>query len=99
MWPKETPSTAQPAIIKSTMTPKTVTTKPPICTKTVQFAPMITSSSSVKTVTTVWKLTPTITAIDVQDDKEAFIVAEDDEMALTRDEIGNAFKFHLLWKS
>ena len=42
--------------------------------------------------TTVQKLTPTVTAIDVQDDEEVVIVAEDYEVTLTEDEIGNLFQ-------
>ena len=42
--------------------------------------------------TPAWKMTPTGTTIDVQDDKEVDIVARDDEVALTEDEIGNLFQ-------
>ena len=37
------------------------------------------------------KMTPTVTAIDVQDDEEVVIVIEDNEVALTEDEIANLF--------
>ena len=38
------------------------------------------------------KLTPTITAIDIQDDEEVLIVVDNDEVALQKDEIGNMFQ-------
>ena len=49
-------------------------------------------SSSVKTVTPVQKLTPTVNAIDVQHVEEVGIVAEDNEVPLTEDEIENLFQ-------
>ena len=36
--------------------------------------------------------TPTVATIDVQDDEEVAIVAEDNEVTLKEDEIGNLFK-------
>ena len=38
------------------------------------------------------KLSPPVTAIDFQDDKEVVIVTEDNEMALTEDEVRNVFQ-------
>ena len=50
------------------------------------------SNTSTKTVTLIQKPTPTITAFDVQDDEEVFILADDNEVALTKDEIRNLFQ-------
>ena len=40
-----------------------------------------------KVVTSLQKLTPTVAAIGVQDDREVVIVTQDDEVTLTEDEI------------
>ena len=64
------------------MTLKTVTTVASAIDKnTVWFTAKTTTSSPVKTVT------PIKSAIDVQDDEEVVIVAEDNEIALPKDEI------------
>ena len=60
--------------------------------KSVQFTPKMTPHSSIKTVTPVQKLTPTVIIIDVQDDEEVVRVTEDDEVSWTEDEIGNLFQ-------
>ena len=86
----KTPFPAQPAVTKLTTTPKTVTTKASaIGKKTAQLAPKTTASNPVKTVTPLWKPTPTVTGIDTQHDKEVVIVAEGNEVTLTEDKIGN----------
>ena len=59
---------------------------------TVHFTPKTTSSSPIKKVTPVQKLTPTLATINVQDHKEVVIVTEDDDIILTEDEIGNLFQ-------
>ena len=49
-------------------------------------------SSLVKPAILVQKLTPAVTTIDVQDDKEVAIVVDDNEVDLTEDEIWNIFQ-------
>ena len=74
------------------MTPKTVTPKTStIGKKTVLFAPKTTPSTSIKTVTPVQKLTPTVATTDVQD-YDVVIMTEDNEVTLMEDEIGNLFQ-------
>ena len=70
---------AQPTVTKLTMMPKAVTTKTStIGKKAVLFAPKTTSYSPIKRVTPVQKLTLTAAGINIQDDKDVAIVAEDD---------------------
>ena len=38
------------------------------------------------------QLTPTVALIDAQNDKEVFVVTDDNVLALTEDEIGNLFQ-------
>ena len=54
--------------------------------------PKFTSGSPTKTVTSIRKITPTLTTIDVQYDHEAVVVTGSNEFALTVDEIGNLFQ-------
>ena len=56
------------------------------------FAPKITNSSPTKMIILIWKLIPTITVVDVQYDEEVVMEAEDNEVTLTEDEIGNPFQ-------
>ena len=89
----KTPSPTKPAVTKLTINPKTVTATPSAIGKqTVQFVPKITTNSPIKAATSIQKPTPTIIAIDVQDDKEVAIVVEDNEVALLEDEIGSLFQ-------
>ena len=80
----------QPKVTKPTMSSKEVTAKTSAIGKNyVWFAPETTPSNSIKTVTPVWKTTPTIATIDVQDDEVVLIETENGEVTSTEDEIGN----------
>ena len=69
------------------------TEAPTIGKETVWFAPKTTPSRPVKTMMPVQNLIPTITAFDVQDDEDIFIVTGNDEIAWREDEIGNLLQY------
>ena len=58
-----------------------------ICKKTISFVPKTTNSNSIKTVTSLQKLTCTIATTSVWDDEEVVIMTKDDKVSLTQDEI------------
>ena len=60
--------------------------------KTAQFTAKPIISNPTKTVTSVWKTTPILSNIDVQDKDDIAISTDDDEVILTEDEIGNLFQ-------
>ena len=54
--------------------------------------PKPTNSSSRKAVGSIWKPTPSVATIDVQDDEEVVMVNEDNEVPLIQNEIGTLFQ-------
>ena len=53
--------------------------------------PIVSSPTTTKAVASVWKPNPIIATTDVQDDECAHISADDNEVTLSEEEIGNLF--------
>ena len=60
--------------------------------KIVWFDAKSTTSNTTKTVTSIWKLTPVVANIDVQNEDEISILVNKDAVTLNKDKMDNVFQ-------